>query len=516
MVRKIISIVYVLLFISCNNKLEFRDNVDSFLVPKPTKITQQKGYFLIDKNTLIITPKIFLNEAKYLQQLIEESSNFKMSIVLKANSSQIKNAIVLTNNSQLVEELNSDESYKLIGTKSKIEIEGSFAKGIMHGIQTLRQLFVNDFHKNNKKNEWQIPLVSIQDTPKFKHRGMLFDSGRHFFEVDVVKKYIDLLALYKMNVFHWHLTEDQGWRITIDKYPKLTDIGAFRTQKDGTVYGGFYTKEQVKEIVAYATERHITVIPEIELPGHSQAALAAYQELSCTGNEIEVANKWGVFKDIYCAGNEQTFIFLENVLTEVMELFPSEYIHIGGDEVPKLRWEACFKCQKRIKDEKLADEHELQSYFIQRIERFLHKNNRKLIGWDEILEGGVSPTATVQSWRGENGGFVAASNKQFAIMSPTSHCYFDYGIETTDLEKVYNFNPIPSELAIDKHKYILGGECNLWSEHIPTEENLDSKAFPRIFAMSETLWSYPKERNFDEFYERVQNQYGLLKAKKVK
>jgi hexosaminidase len=396
MVRKIISIVYVLLFISCNNKLEFRDNVASFLVPKPIKITQQKGYFLIDKNTLIVTPEIFLNEAKYLQQLIEESSNFNLSIVLEANSSQIENAIVLTNNSQLVEELNSEESYKLIGTKSKIEIEGSFAKGIMHGIQTLRQLFVNDFHKNIKKDEWLIPLVSIQDKPKFKHRGMLFDSGRHFFEVDVVKKYIDLLALYKMNVFHWHLTEDQGWRIAIDKYPKLTEIGAYRIQEDGAVYGGFYTKEQVKEIVAYATERHITVIPEIELPGHSQAALDAYPELSCTGNAIEVANKWGVFKDIYCAGNEQTFIFLENVLTEVMELFPSEYIHIGGDEAPKLRWESCNKCQKRIKDEKLADEHELQSYFIQRIERFLHKNNRKLIGWDEILEGGVSPTATVQ------------------------------------------------------------------------------------------------------------------------
>ena len=502
-------------FISCNKNIEFRSNASDFLVPKPIELTQQKGFFNIDKNIKIATGENLLNEATYLQKLIEGSSNFKPTIVNDYDISQLKNVILLVEDSKFNGELSSKESYSIVSSKFKIEIKGSSSEGVMRGIQTLRQLFVDDFHNKIKRNAWQLPLISIKDSPKFRHRGMLFDSGRHFFEVAVVKKYIDLLALYKMNVFHWHLTEDQGWRIEIEKYPKLTEIGAFRIQKDSTIYGGFYTKEQVKEIVAYATERHITVIPEIELPGHSLAALAAYPELSCTGEPIQVTNEWGVFKDIYCAGNEQTFTFLEDVLTEVMELFPSEYIHIGGDEAPKLRWEACAKCQQRIKDENLANEHELQSYFIQRVEKFLHKNNRKLIGWDEILEGGLSPTATVQSWRGEKGGIEAANNNQFAIMSPTSHCYFDYGIETTDLEKVYNFNPIPSELPQEKHQFIIGSECNLWSERIPTEENLDSKVFPRIFAMSEVLWSYPKDRNFVEFYNRIQNQYGLLEAKNV-
>lgn len=516
MVKKIVVILSILVLISCEGNIEFRENVDSFLIPNPLELTQQEGFFNIDKNIKIATSENLLNEATYLQKLIEGSSNFKPTIVNDYDISQLENVILLFEDSKLSGQLSSKESYSIISSKSKIEIRGSSSEGVMRGIQTLRQLFVDDFHKNLKRNAWQLPLISIKDAPKFRHRGMLFDSGRHFFEVAIVKKYIDLLALYKMNVFHWHLTEDQGWRIAIEKYPKLTEIGAFRKEKDSTIYGGFYTKKQVKEIVAYATERHITVIPEIESPGHSLAALAAYPELSCTGNTIEVTNEWGVFKDIYCAGNEQTFTFLEDVLTEVMELFPSEYIHIGGDEAPKLRWEACAKCQKRMKDENLADEHELQSYFIQRIEKFLHKNNRKLIGWDEILEGGLSPTATVQSWRGEKGGIIAANNNQFAIMSPTSHCYFDYGIETTDLEKVYNFNPIPAELAPEKHQFIIGSECNLWSERIPDEENLDSKVFPRIFAMSEVLWSFPKERKFDEFYNRVQNQYGLLESKNVK
>ncbi len=516
MIKKVIVVLCTLALISCERKIEFRKNVASFLIPKPLELSQTEGFASISKNTKIITTEDFINEANYLQKLIQASSNFKVVIVKDTKIPLVENVILLVNNPKLATELNSEESYQLTISKSKIEIEGSNSTGIMRGIQTLRQLFVDDFHGKLKRNEWQVPLVSIKDAPKFRHRGMMLDCGRHFFEVNVIKKYIDLLALYKMNVFHWHLTEDQGWRIAIDKYPKLMEIGAFRKEKEGTIYGGFYTKKQVKEIVAYATERHITVIPEIEMPGHSLAALAAYPELSCSGDTIQVTNEWGIFKDIYCAGNEQTFTFLEDVLTEVMELFPSEYIHIGGDEAPKLRWEACSKCQQRMKDENLSNEHELQSYFIQRIEKFLHKNNRKLIGWDEILEGGLSPTATVQSWRGEKGGIVAANNNQFAIMSPTSHCYFDYGIETTDLEKVYNFNPIPSELPQEKYQYIIGSECNLWSERIPTEENLDSKAFPRILAMSEVLWTYPKERNFEEFYNRVQNQYGLLEAKNVK
>jgi len=515
MVKKILFVLFVTLLTSCTQKPEYRKDVEGFLVPQAIELTQQEGYFNIDKNTKIVTSEYLKSEAHYLKNLLEESSKFKSNIVIGNNISEQENIIYLKEDSQLLEELNSKESYTITSSKFKIEIVGGSSDGIMRGIQTLRQLFIDDFHKKQKRNSWQLPLVTIKDAPKFEHRGLLFDSGRHFFEVSTVKKYIDLLAFYKMNVFHWHLTEDQGWRIEIDNYPKLTEVGAYRVQKDSSIYGGFYSKEQIKEVVKYASERHITIIPEIELPGHSLAALAAYPELSCTGDSIDVTNEWGVFKDIYCTGNEDTFTFLENVLTEVMELFPSKYIHIGGDEAPKLRWESCQKCQQRIIDEHLEDEHELQSYFIQRIEKFLHKNNRLLIGWDEILEGGLSPTATVQSWRGENGGIVAAKNNQFAIMSPTSHCYFDYGVETIDIEKVYNFDPIPSGLPANKHQFIKGGECNLWSEHIPNEKNLDSKVFPRVFAMSEVLWSYPKERNFDAFYNRIQQQYGILAAKNV-
>jgi hexosaminidase len=314
-----------------------------------------------------------------------------------------------------------------------------------------------------------------------------------------------------MNVLHWHLTEDQGWRIQIDKYPKLTEIGAWRTELDGSKYGGFYTKEDIREIVDYAEERHVTVIPEIELPGHSQAAIAAYPHLSCTGKQVEVANDWGVFKEIYCAGNDSVFIFLEDVITEVMELFPSKYIHIGGDEAPKFRWENCHKCQGRLKHKLLVDEHELQSYFISRIEKFLNKNGRKLIGWDEILEGGLSPNSTVQSWRGMDGGIKAANLGHDVIMSPTSHCYLDYDLKAIDLEKVYNFNPIKN-IDPDATTFIIGGEVNMWTEHVPDEANLDSKVFPRLLAMSEVLWSSPKEKKYEEFNDRVQHHYPILKS----
>ncbi|MDG1477230.1 MAG: family 20 glycosylhydrolase, partial [Vicingaceae bacterium] len=407
------------------------------------------------------------------------------------------------------------EEYSLNIKNDSIIIFSGTNEGAIRGIQTLRQLFVDEFHSQEKRDTWQLPIVTIKDAPKFKHRGLLLDCSRHFFEKEVIKKYIDLLAFYKMNVLHWHLTEDQGWRIAIDKYPKLTETGAWRTELDSSKYGGFYTKEEIKEIVAYAQERHITVIPEIELPGHSQAAIAAYPHLSCTGEQVDVANDWGVFKEIYCAGNDSVFIFLEDVLTEVMELFPSEYIHIGGDEAPKFRWEHCPKCQKRVKDENLKNEHDLQSYFISRIEKFLNKNGRQLIGWDEILEGGLSENATVQSWRGMEGGITAANSGHDAIMSPTSHAYFDYDLKAIDLEKVYNFNPIPAELATDKQHYIIGGECNMWTEHVPDEANLDSKVFPRILAMSEVLWSYPEKRNYEEFYNRVQYHYPILKNKGV-
>ena len=328
-------------------------------------------------------------------------------------------------------------------------------------------------------------------------------------EVDFVKKYIDLLALHKMNRLHWHLTEDQGWRIEIKKYPKLTEIGAWRDDGKGGKYGGFYTQEQIRDIVSYATSRGITIVPEIELPGHSQAALAAYPQFSCTGGPFEVETEWGVFKEIYCAGNDSTFQFLEDILTEVLDLFPSPYIHIGGDEVPKFRWEHCDKCQKRIKDNGLQDEHELQSYFIAHFSNFLKTKERTLIGWDEILEGGLAEGAVVQSWRGFDGAAAAANAGHPAIVSPTSHAYFDYGLNDIDLEKVYSFNPIPEGLSESAKSLIWGGECNMWSERAP-QELVESKVFPRILAMAEVLWAGNHQKDFNAFKQRVNHHYQVL------
>ena len=459
------------------------------LIPKPQSITLNEGLFLLGTGTGINVDSAFLVDAKYLKNLIK--------LPLKGNT----NSIILKQREGLAEE----EFFMNISVK-ELKIEATTSAGIMRGIQTLRQLLPI----TNGRIVTKIPCLKIHDFPRFSWRGMLLDCCRHFMKKEFVMRYIDLLAYHKMNVLHWHLTEDQGWRIEIDKYPRLTEVGSFRTEKDGSKYGGFYTKEEIKEILAYAKKRHITVVPEIEFPGHSAAAIASYPHLSCTGDSIKVGTEWGVYKDIYCAGNDTVFGFMEDVLTEVMELFPSKYIHIGGDEAPKYRWENCRKCQQRIKEEKLYDEHELQSYFITRIEKFLNENGRQLIGWDEILEGGLAPSATVQSWRGEEGGIAAAKSGHDAIMSPTSHCYFDYGLDATDLKEVYHYEPIPAELTLEETKHILGGECNMWSERAP-QELVDSKVFPRILAMSEVLWS-ASEKDYENFYSRVQKHYTKLDA----
>ena len=397
------------------------------------------------------------------------------------------------------------EYYDLEVNKNFILIKGSDREGLIHGIYSLIQLIPRSSGFDDSK----LACVKIKDYPEFKWRGLLLDCCRHFMSIDFVKRYIDLLAYHKMNVLHWHLTEDQGWRVEIEKYPKLTEIGAWRTEKDGSVYGGFYTKEQIKEVVDYAYKRGVDIVPEIELPGHSVAALAAYPEYSCTGGPFEVETDWGVFKDIYCAGNDSTFVFLENVLDEIIELFPSKYIHIGGDEAPKYRWENCSKCKKRIKDENLQDTHELQSYFIQKIENYISSKGKKLIGWDEILEGGLAQGATVQSWRGFDGASEAAKAGHDAIVSPTSHAYFDYDLDAIDLEKVYDFDPIPTDVPSDKVKHIIGGECNMWSERAP-QNTIDSKVFPRLLAMSEVLWAAPEHKNYNNFYDRVQTHYKRL------
>ncbi len=361
---------------------------------------------------------------------------------------------------------------------------------------------------------------------------MHLDVSRHMYPVEFIKKYIDALAMLKMNTFHWHLTDDQGWRIEIKKYPKLQEVAAYRKetlighysnqphQFDGKKYGGYYTQEEVKDIVAYAQKRFITVIPEIEMPGHSQAAIAAYPELGCSGEQVEVATKWGVFEDIYCP-KEETFKFLENVLDEVVALFPSEYIHIGGDEAPKTQWKNSSESQALIKSEGLKDEHELQNYFITRMEKYLNSKGKQIIGWDEILEGGLAPNATVMSWRGTNGAVEAAKSGHNVVMTPTSHCYFDYYQSDNDdeptaiggylpLEKVYGFNPIPEELNSEEAKYILGAQGNIWTEYMPTSEQAEYMAFPRILAMSEVVWTNAENKNYEDFVSRVENFHKRL------
>jgi hexosaminidase len=399
----------------------------------------------------------------------------------------------------------------------------------------LRQILPVDFETGNfDESEVEIPAITIADAPRFSYRGMHLDVGRHMYPVAFIKKYIDALAMLKMNTFHWHLTEDQGWRIEIKKYPKLQDVAAYRNetlkghysdqphQFDGKRYGGYYTQEEVKEIVAYAQERFVTVIPEIEMPGHSQAAIAAYPQLGCTEEQVEVATKWGVFEDIYCT-KEETFTFLEDVLDEVLELFPSEYLHIGGDEAPKTRWKECPNCQKRIKEEGLKDEYELQNYFITRMEKYLNSKGRQIIGWDEILEGGLAPNATVMSWRGTNGAVEAAKSGHNVVMTPTSHCYFDYyQSENEDeptaiggylpLEKVYAFNPIPEELTEEESRYVLGAQGNVWTEYLQTEDHVEYMVFPRIFAMSEVVWSAPSNKNYPDFVNRVEHFHERLDA----
>jgi hexosaminidase len=400
-----------------------------------------------------------------------------------------------------------NEGYRLDIGPDGLVLRAQSHTGLFRGHQTVRQLM--------KAAGDSIPCGVIEDEPDFRWRGMLLDCGRHFMPLDTIKETIDQLAYHKFNVLHWHLTEDQGWRLEVPEYPLLTEVAAWRQESDGTTYGGYYSTEDVREVVAYAAERFITVVPEIELPGHSLAALAAYPELSCNGEPLEVETQWGIFKDVYCAGNEQTFEFLENVLTTALELFPSRYIHIGGDESPKDRWRACPKCQQRIVEENLADENELQSWFIRRIETFLGENDRRLIGWDEILEGGLAPDATVQSWRGTRGAIAAARQGHDAIVSPTSHCYFDYDVATLDLRKVHTFNPRPEELSDTENQHILGGEMNLWSEYIPPER-LQNMLFPRLIAMAECLWTNPERRDFPEFLDRLRPHLEVLKAEGVK
>lgn len=505
---------FIILFIIWAGNL-FSQNI----IPQPQDYIPQQGSFLLNADTKIIYNEGNIkDEAEWFAGYIQQASSFALPVENIPSPGFKRNTITLVYEILQSSELPPEESYKLVVTDSNVIISAQGEAGIFYGLQTLRQMLSPDFEYKgpvDKMIDRNIPACIIYDYPAFKWRGMLLDCCRHFMSKEFILRYLDLLALHKMNRFHWHLTEDQGWRIEIKKYPKLTEIGAFRKEKDGRMYGGFYTQEDIKEVIAYAKKLHILVVPEIEMPGHSLAALASYPELSCTGGPHEVTNQWGVFEDVYCAGNEKTFEFLQDVLDEVITLFPSKYIHIGGDEVPKTRWEKCNKCNARLESENLKNYEELQSYFTKRIDKYLESKGKILIGWDEILEGGLSPNAIVQSWRGFEGGLKAAREKHFVIMSPTSHCYFDYSLDKINLKKVYSFDPIPEGMTDYESTFILGGECNMWTERAP-QELVDSKLFPRILALSEVLWRYPVNRDYDKFLERVRNHYKRLEILGVK
>jgi hexosaminidase len=498
------------------------------LIPMPQNITFQPGAFVLHSKTVIQTNDVTSFEALFLKESIKNQTGLDLKIAKVVPNSAA--TIQLIFDVEGPDASNFKENYKLEVTPKSITVKAEYNQGIFYGIQTLLQLI-----PLAQESDIKIPCLQIFDHPKFKWRGMHLDVGRHFFSTAFIKKYIDYIAMYKMNTFHWHLTEDQGWRIEIKKYPKLNQVGAWREgsmvghyneQKfDSLRYGGFYTQNEIKEIVAYATARHITIVPEIEMPGHSLAALAAYPELSCTGGPFEVGKKWGVFDDVYCP-KEETFAFLENVLTEVMALFPSEYIHIGGDECPKTRWKNCPHCQKIIVEKGLKDEHELQSYFIQRIEKFVNSKGRKIIGWDEILEGGLAPNAAVMSWRGTEGGIAAAKEKHFVVMTPGSHCYFDhYQGEPknepiaiggyTNVEKVYAFNPIPKELTSEEATYILGAQANVWTEYMNTPEHVEYMTMPRMAALSEVLWGTSNTEKYKDFEKRLIQHFSVYDHKKI-
>lgn len=470
------------------------------LIPKPQDSKILDGNFIVSDDLMFISNNVENNLSEYLQDYLEELYDMKF----KKNREEARSIILQVEKDFLIDK---PEAYSLKITPENIKIISSSEKGLFYGIQTLFQLLP----KNISKTETiKIPLYEITDYPAFQWRGLNLDCSRHFMTKNFIKRYIDILAYYKFNIFHWHLTEDQGWRIEIKKYPRLTDVGAWRKEADGSIYGGYYTQDDIKEIVAYAQSRFITVVPEIEMPGHSLASLASYPENSCTGGPFEVTNMWGVMKDVYCAGRDSTFYFLQDILDEVVELFPGEYIHIGGDEVPKDRWKECSKCQARIKAEGLKDEHELQSYFIKRISKYLGEKGKKIIGWDEILEGGLAPGAIVQSWQSFQGAIDAAKLGHYVICSPASHTYLNSDPENLDLRIAYSFEPIPDELSEDERQYIIGSEVNLWTEHAP-QETVDSKLFPRILALAEVFWNNPK-KDYDEFYSRVQFAYNDLTA----
>ncbi|MBK9981893.1 MAG: beta-N-acetylhexosaminidase [Saprospiraceae bacterium] len=504
------------------------------IAPLPATMQAGSGFLVIDEKMKILTNiKDFphFDPFKVFNELFQRKSGYALPYLhdksaLKDSSHLIKVTLVYNNY--------NIESYNLKIKSSGILIVAGSELGVFYAMQTLRQIMRLDAVPDSKGSQrhWSIPLVDISDAPRFTYRGMHLDVCRHFMPVEFVKKYIDLLAYYKMNYFHWHLTDDQGWRIEIKKYPKLQEVAAYRDETligrfgekppryDGTRYGGYYTQEEIKDVVSYASDRAVTIIPEIEMPGHCLAALAAYPELACSAGPFKTATTWGVFKDVFCP-EDSTFVFLENVLDEVLTLFPSRYIHIGGDEVVKTSWEQSDFCKDLMKKEGLNNSKELQSYFIQRIEKYLNAKGKTIIGWDEILEGGIAPNATIMSWRGIQGGIDAAKAGHDAIMTPGGYCYFDHyqgDRETeplaiggfTPLDKVYAYDPVPAELSEAEARHILGAQGNLWTEYIDSPEKAEYMAYPRAIALAEVLWTPVDRKNWDEFSVRLKQHLDRL------
>ena len=522
----------ILVFSACSENSGSQDKTFSedelTLIPKPAEMNLNEGSFQFTKETGFVVQG---EQQKEIAQLLNAKFKSAAGWELKVLEEKPKtNFIEFKENQDL-----NEEAYKLLVADKRITIEASSPSGFIYGVETLRQLLPLEIESKEKVSDitWQIPQIEISDEPRFEWRGLMLDVSRHFFEKEYVFKTIDRLAFLKMNTLHLHLVDDQGWRIEIKKYPKLTEVGAFRVDQENkhwdarsdnkpgeeATYGGFYTQEDIKEIVAYAKKHGIEVIPEIEMPAHVTSAIAAYPELSCTGKPVAVPSGglWPI-TDIYCAGKEETFEFLENVLLEVMELFPSKYIHVGGDEATKTEWEKCEDCQRRIREEGLAGVDELQSYFIRRMEEFISSHDRILIGWDEILEGGLAPGATVMSWRGTKGGWEASEQGHDVVMTPGSHVYFnfyqgDFDTEPmafsgfTPLSKVYDFDPVVDSMSTAQKKHVLGGQANLWSEFIATPERSEYMLFPRLAALSEVLWTPEENKDWADFSRRMQSMF---------
>ncbi len=505
------------------------------IIPRPAHVTASDGVFLVTPTTTIVTEAATDDIGALLTGWLDPSMGFSLKAAHSAEATE--NVIALRIDPSLARL--GPEGYSLVIARDRVTIRAAAPAGVFYGVESLRQLLppTNYSATAHPGVLWEIPCATIEDTPRFGWRGAMMDTVRHFMPKDFVLKFIDVMAMHKLNSFHWHLTDDQGWRIEIKQYPKLTEIGAWRKQTrvghegpnagfDGIPHGGFYTQQDVRDVVEYARRRFVTIVPEMEMPGHAQAAIAAYPELGNTGEKIDVSQVWGVSKNIYNT-EDSTIHFLQNVLDEVLALFPSKFIHIGGDEAPKDQWNASPAAQARIKALGLKDAHELQSYFVRQMDAYLASKGRRLIGWDEILEGGLAPGATVMSWQGTKGGIAAAQAGHDVVMSPTDYAYFDYyQARPTNaeplaiggflpLEKVYGSEPVPAALDAEQAKHVLGAQANIWTEYIPTPEHFEYMAFPRLLAMAEIVWTPKEDKDLADFLARLPIEQERLKARGV-